>query len=133
MMPLVRYFLFTGGILLGLLLFTDWYFPKPISEAAAADVDRSIIRIHSGHRWPDAIRLDTSAPMPPVTPLTATASRTPASVPAVPVREAFAYARPAPSKLSDKPKRRAKPVSRLSAREPHRRLAYQSNWFSEAW
>ena len=69
-MPLRRYFLFIGGALLALLLLIDWYLPQPALEAAQADVDRSIIRIHSDHRWPSAVVFDTTqpaiAPPPPV-------------------------------------------------------------------
>jgi hypothetical protein len=49
-MPLVRYFVFTGGMLLGLLVLADWYFPMQASVAAHDNVDRSIIRIHSSHK-----------------------------------------------------------------------------------
>ena len=65
-MPLVRYFVFVGGMLLGLLFLADWYFPASTAATAIADndVDRSIIRIHSSHKWPAAIQMDTRAPMP---------------------------------------------------------------------
>ena len=60
-MPVVRYFVIVGGMLLGLLFFADWYFPTSTAATAGADtdVDRSIIRIHSLHKWPAAIRMDT--------------------------------------------------------------------------
>ena len=54
-MPLFRYLACTGSVLLALLFLSDWYFPKFLAEPARADVDRSIIRIHSRHRWPDAL------------------------------------------------------------------------------
>ena len=122
-----------GGILLGLLFFTDWYFPKSVAEAATADVGRTVIRIRSSHRWPAAVRIDTSVPLPHVTPSTVVASDTPVPASATPVREAYAYVPPVPAKAADKPQRRARPISRLSSRQTHRRLAYQSNWFPTAW
>jgi hypothetical protein len=68
-MPLGRYFVFAGGILLALLYLADWYLPKGVQQAARADVDRSIIRIHSKHKWPEAVVIDTTLPtiVPPLT------------------------------------------------------------------
>jgi hypothetical protein len=67
-MPLGRYFGFAGSLLLALLFLADWYIPKLSAEPDRADVDRSIIRIHSMHRWPEAIVFDTGVPTitPPV-------------------------------------------------------------------
>jgi hypothetical protein len=59
-MPLSRYFGFAGTLLLALLLLADWYIPKPSEAADRANVDRSIIRIHTMHRWLEAIVFDTS-------------------------------------------------------------------------
>jgi hypothetical protein len=63
-MLLIRYFVFTGGVLLGLLLLADRYFHLATAVAAEDDTDRSIIRIHSSQRWPAAIQFDTNAPIP---------------------------------------------------------------------
>jgi hypothetical protein len=60
-MPVGRYFIFVGSILFTLLLFVDWYFPGS-AVAPRADVDRSILRIKSDHRWPERIVIDTSQP-----------------------------------------------------------------------
>jgi hypothetical protein len=133
-MPLVRYFLFTGVMLLSLLLVAERYLPKPVDKVAA-DVDRSIIRIHSDHQWPAAVRIDTSVPMPRIIAPMVVASVAP--LPA-PIREANAGV-PAmsprtSSRLLDKPQRRAKRrVLRPSPSEVHRHLAYQSNSFPMAW
>jgi hypothetical protein len=129
-MPLFRYVLFTGGLLLGLLFWTDWYFPKPVTEAAAGEVDRSIIRIHSSHRWPSAVRFDTSMPMPRIVVADATPDAG-AATPAKPPTQAYAYQPPPAVKPVEKQRRRAKPVSRLSSRETRRVLAStQPNLFS---
>ena len=82
-MPLARYFLYTGGVLLALLFLLDWYLPSPASEAARADVDRSTIRVHSLQRWPSAVAFDTSQPtiVPPAA--MAAAAKTPPARPAV--------------------------------------------------
>jgi hypothetical protein len=131
-MPLVRYFLFTGAVLLGLLFGADRYFPEPAgqSDKAVADLDRSIMRIHTSHRWPDAVSFDTNAPMPHIVPPTVVAVEAP--LPAR-VREANAQVPPAPPKLASKHRRRTRMVARLPAPPVERRqLAYQTDWASAA-
>jgi len=131
-MPLMRYFMFMGGILLGLLFWTDWYFPKPAAAVTADDVDRSVIRIHSSHRWPSAVRFDTSAPMPRVAAATVAEAEpeTPAAMPEKSVKQAYAYAPPPSPKTVERPHRR-KAVSRPPARDTRRWYAStQPNWFS---
>jgi hypothetical protein len=129
-MPLARYFIFMGGILLGLLFWTDWYFPRPVAEATAADVDRSIIRIHSSHRWPAAVRFDTAMPMPRPDAVAANEPESPAAMPATSLKQAYAYALSPAAKTVERQHRR-KPVSRLSSRDTQRRLAStQPNWLS---
>jgi hypothetical protein len=61
-MPLKRYLGFVGGLLLGLLLVADWYFPSPVSGKEAGGIDKTVIRIASAHRWPDRIAFDTNQP-----------------------------------------------------------------------
>jgi hypothetical protein len=133
-MLLVRYFLFTGGILLALLFAADWYFPKPPIETASADIDRSTIRIHSSHSWPAAVRYDTSMPMPHVSPTAlAAAGITPPAVSSATTsaRQVYAYTAPPPAKPPQKLRRRVHPVPRVASRDTQPRLAStQFNWFS---
>jgi hypothetical protein len=119
-----------GGVLLGLLFWTDWYFPKPAVAVSADDIDRSVIRIHSNHRWPSAVRFDTSAPMPQPAVVAAAEPEAPAAAPEKSVKQAYAY-EPAPAvKPVEKPHRR-KVVSRPSSRDTRRWYAStQPNWFS---
>src|SRR5262245_29034646 len=93
-MPLVRYFVFVGGMLLGLVFLADWYFPSSTAANAVTDneVDRSIIRIHSSHKWPSAVQMDTSASMPAAAPVVAEA--TPSGPPPEHVRQAYAFEPP---------------------------------------
>ena len=84
-MPLVRYFTLIGSLLLSLLFLADWYMPKLAAEPTHVDVDRSIIRIHSSHKWPDAIVIDTT--LPTITPPAVVTADIPKSRPP---REAFA-------------------------------------------
>jgi len=61
-MPLGRYFAFIGSMLLALLFLADWYLPQPAAMPARTDVDRTVIRLHSSHKWPERIVIDTSLP-----------------------------------------------------------------------
>jgi hypothetical protein len=130
-MPLVRYFVFVGGMLLGLLFLADWYFPTPNAATAVAynDVDRSIIRIHSRHKWPDAIQMDTRAPMPAPAPVIAEGA--PPAAPVERVRQAYAF-EPPPQKAAEKPRRRARPLRPVS-REPGQRFANYQPPYSRGW
>ena len=64
-MPLARYFLFVGGVLLALLFVVDAVLPTlPVADADRTNtgVDRSVIRIHSDRKWPERVVFDTSIP-----------------------------------------------------------------------
>lgn len=62
-MPLARYFLFVGGVLLALLFFANDFLPQlPMVQRAEAGPDRSILRIRSDKKWPERIVFDTSIP-----------------------------------------------------------------------
>ena len=62
-MPIARYFIFVGGTLAALLLVADCWLPTPPAMfARQLNIDRSIIRIRSAHKWPEKIVLDTSQP-----------------------------------------------------------------------
>jgi hypothetical protein len=74
-MPVGRYFIFVGSILFALLLFADWYFSGS-TVASRADVDRSILRITSDHRWPERV-IDTGQPT--IVPPAAVAENAPAA------------------------------------------------------
>jgi hypothetical protein len=96
-MPLARYFVFVGGVLLALLFIFDAYQPKlPVPDATETGVDKSIIRIHSDRKWPERVVFDTSLPtiVPAQTVKAEAAAPAPVTVADVPakvrVREAFA-------------------------------------------
>jgi hypothetical protein len=62
-MPLVRYFLFVGGVLLALLFVCDWVLPQlPAADVADAGSDKPFIRINSERKWPERVVFDTSVP-----------------------------------------------------------------------
>jgi hypothetical protein len=60
-MPLTRYFLWVGGVLLTLLFVASAWLPKPPAVAESAAY-RPPIRIHSDRKWPERIVFDTNAP-----------------------------------------------------------------------
>jgi hypothetical protein len=120
-MPIGRYFVFVGSVLLALLFLSDRYFPEQIAPSARADVDRSVIRVHSRHKWPEAVVYDTS--LPTIVPPVAAAGLSPERPP----REAFAQLPPAPPpvrlKMAEALSKAAavKPAAR--PRHPVRRIA----------
>jgi len=97
--PLTRYFIFVGGVLLALLFISDAYLPK-LPVARGANTDLPVIRIHSDRKWPERVVYDTSLP----TIIPAQIADTTAGVPALAtvahvsakmlVREAFAQMQP---------------------------------------
>jgi hypothetical protein len=108
-MPLARYFVFVGGVLLALLFVVGAVLPQlPVADAdgAAAEVDKSTIRIHSDRKWPERVVFDTS--LPTIAPPQAVKAEAaiPAPAPAIVadvapkarVREAFAQLVPPESK-----------------------------------
>ena len=69
-MPLGRYFVFAGILLLVMLFIADWYLPSASSQTFSreAGVGESTIRIKSARKWPEPIVIDTSLPtiVPPL-------------------------------------------------------------------
>jgi hypothetical protein len=62
-MPLARYFLCVGGVLLALLFASNAYLPNlPMPASVDGSVDKSVIRIHSDRKWPERVVFDTQQP-----------------------------------------------------------------------
>jgi hypothetical protein len=60
-MPLARYFLYVGGVLLTLVFLLDACLTGlPVMESS--HVNSPIIRIHSDRKWPERIVFDTTRP-----------------------------------------------------------------------
>ena len=60
-MPLARYFLYVGGVLLTLVFILDACLTElPVMERA--HVNSPIIRIHSERKWPERIVFDSTLP-----------------------------------------------------------------------
>ena len=77
-MPVARYFLFVGGLLLALLFLVDAFAPQQMAVAdhAAASINKSTVRIASDQKWPERVVYDTSLPtiVPPAATVQAAAA-----------------------------------------------------------
>ena len=66
-MPLLQYFGWVGSFLLAALFAASWCCSAPIAPAPLADVplnQKVHIRIHTDHKWPERVVLDTSRSTP---------------------------------------------------------------------
>ena len=135
-MPLARYFLYVGGVLLTLLFIFDAYLTRvPVAQRSYPNLP--LIRIHSDRKWPDRVVFDTSLPnVPPMrTNIVEDHVPSPPTVADVAIKEqAFALMQPFDAKgpqRSDAGKRTMQqrqrriatrhvmPRSILAARQPH--------------
>jgi hypothetical protein len=141
-MPVARYFLFVGGVLLALLFLVDAGSPKlPVAAATTAATDLAAQRIRSDQKWPERIVFDTTLPTivpaePAKTEASAPASTTTAEISAkARVRETFAQFRPVDEKKPEAklpPKRK---VARRHASPPMVLVAQQPRFgfFDTTW
>jgi hypothetical protein len=106
--------------------------PQLAATPAKADVDRTIIRLHSQHKWPERIVIDTSLPTivpPPVEVAEAAPLKSPPVV--RPAREAFALA--APVQAAPAIARRATPKRRIrTARASGHVASFEPTGFRDA-
>jgi hypothetical protein len=147
-MPVARYFLFVGGVLLALLVAIDAFVPQQavVASQSAPSVDKTVVRIRSDQKPPERVVYDTSLPtiVPPPT-MTAQAVAPPvrAAVPASPladattqarVRETFAEFVPAEAKKPEPQVQRkrkiakSRPAPMQIAQQPQMRVAQQSQF-----
>jgi hypothetical protein len=65
--PIVRYFVVVGSVLVALLLIASWSLPEPPPSFPDRPeiVERAAIRIKSARTWPEKVVLDTSQPTIP--------------------------------------------------------------------
>ena len=63
-MPVLQYFGWVGSFLLATLVAANWCLPAPIAPQAGVPLDQKIkIRIHTDHKWPERVVLDTAGGM----------------------------------------------------------------------
>jgi hypothetical protein len=102
-MPVARYFLFVGGVLIALLFAINAILPPEAAVHSAPGIDRSTVRIRSDQKLPERVVYDTSQPSIVLPAANVEIAATPAAVPApgisaqTRVRETFAQFVPAGS------------------------------------
>ena len=145
-MPVARYFLFVGGLLLALLLAIDALVPQQavVASQAAPSVDKTVVRIRSDQKPPERVVYDTSLPTivpPPTKTAQAVAPPVPAAAPAsdaatqARVRETFAQFVPAEAKKPEPQVQRKRKIAKSRpvppmqfAQPPQMRVAQQSQF-----
>lgn len=136
-MPLTRYFILVGSVLLALLLVADWYWPNPSPMSSyGAPIDETILRIRSEHKWPQKVELDTTMPTIVLPSPAPTETAEDATVPdtaapsAQPELNALAQAVPPQKQVAKR-----KPSARARCREPHSYgpTRFAVNPMSQAW
>jgi len=141
-MPVARYFLFVGGVLLALLLAIDALVPQEtiVASQAAPSVNKTIVRIRSDQKLPERVVYDTS--LPTIVPPPAMTAQVTAPVVAPPapataqarVRETFAQYLPAEAKKPEPQVQRKRKVAKRQAppmqfaQPPQMRVAQQSHF-----
>ena len=101
-----------------MIFVADWYLPDSPQTFREAQVDKSIIRIKSAHKWPERIVIDTSLPtiVPPP-------SQVVANTPVInQPREAFAQL-DAPSQQVSRNPSPPSSKSRVAKKATHTRVA----------
>jgi hypothetical protein len=145
-MPVARYFLFVGGVLLALLLAIDALIPQQaiVASQAAPSVNKTVVRIRSDQKLPERVVYDTSLPTivrpPAVTAqVTAPVVAPPAAAASADataqarVRETFAQFVPAEAKKPEPQVQRKRKVAKsrpapMQLAQPQMRVAQQSHF-----
>ena len=125
-MPVARYFLFVGGVLLALLLAIDALVPQQavVASQTVPSVDKTVVRIRSEQKLPERVVYDTSLPTivpPPAMTAQIAPSVTPVSADATTqarVRETFAQFVPGEAKKPDPQVQRKRKVARSRPAQP---------------
>jgi hypothetical protein len=96
-MPLFRYFIYVGGVLLTLLLVSSAVFPRaPLPETLTSGGDLPSVRILSDRKLPEKLVFDTRVPVQQAVPVVKTV------VAAAPIAPAPVAASPAVAEMSAK-------------------------------
>jgi len=140
-MPIIRYFVFVGGVLVALLFAIDRYLPMPPETGHAFDPDKTIIRIHSARSLPEKIVFDTQTPnaapvLTSVDPIPEAVEHTPgdtlSAMAATP--SPLATKNEAPVRKRAENRLRKKTAAKPSMMMPDRRLASERrDFFAGSW
>jgi hypothetical protein len=133
-LPLVRYFISAGGVLLALLFAVNWFWQNPTPMPSyGSPLDEKIVRIRSEHKWPRKVELDTTIPIivPPSTPVAETATAEAAiQPPSKPASNALAQANPPQKQVA---KRRQAAHARYRNQNVAGELRFAVNPMPPAW
>ena len=148
-MPVARYFLFIGGLLLALLFLVDAYAPSQavVASHAAPSIDRNVVRIRSDQKLPERVVYDMSLPtiVPPAAKTQVAAAPVADLDAQARVRDTFAQFVPAEAKkLANKlepqapRKRKVTRVAKSRSTQPPMRFAQQQQpqhfgFFGNTW
>jgi hypothetical protein len=133
-MPVARYFLYVGGVLLALLLALNLYAPQQVAVADndVPSIDKAVVRIRSDQKLPERVVYDTSLPtiVPPPSANTKVAAAPPAPVDVTAqarVRDTFAQFVPAESRKLEPQVQRKRKIAKVAKvrSNPPIRLAQQ--------
>jgi hypothetical protein len=147
-MPVARYFLFVGGVLLALLLAIDALVPQQaiVASQAASSVNKTVVRIRSDQKPLERVVYDTSLPTivpapvvtaqataPAVAPLSAVAPASADASAETRRRETFAEFVPAQAKKPEPQVQRKRKIAKSRsapqlAQPPQMRVAQQSHF-----
>jgi hypothetical protein len=91
-MPVARYFLFVGAVLLALLFALDAFAPQQLAVAdnTAPSINKTVVRIRSDQKLPERVVFDTS--LPTIVPPAATTRIAAAPAPAAAAADVSAQA-----------------------------------------
>src|SRR3954454_12823414 len=142
-MPVARYFLFVGGVLLALLFALDAFVPQQAAVAGnSGSIDKTVVRIRSDQKPPERVVYDMTLPtiVPPVTQTQVAAAPAPVAPIAdlnaqARVRDTFAQFVPAEAKKLEKqiepqaPRKRKVVRVAKSRSAPPMRFAQQQQHF----
>ena len=131
--PLARYFVYVGSVLVALLFVVNWIWPSAapvalLETSAQGSADVPIARIHSTRKWPDKIQFDTS--MPTIVPPPSPPPQLAATVPPPAAATTTASASPLDARAEAKPNVQPAPSRKRLTRAHHRgpRQATTSRW-----
>ena len=110
-MPLLRYFVFVGGVLLALLFVCNAVLPQvPLPSTLHSGSDMPAVRIKSERKWPERIVMDTSVPLTSALTVAAAATAQPTAAAA---SEAKANLREAFAQMSNPEPKPQQPMARV--------------------
>ena len=134
-MPVARYFMYVGGVLLALLFAIDAFMPQDVAVAShsAPGLDKTTVRIHSVQKLPERVVYDTSLPTivpPAVKTQVAAAPPAPADANArARVRDTFAQFVPAEPKKVEPPVQHKRRIAKVRSTQPIRLAQQQQPHF----